>query len=194
VIRTLRISHPAFFGIHTAATIRFYTEVLGMRVVLRQPNLDDASLEHVFFHVGEDNFIAYFLPYDEAANAKADVERALAMASTTKRSVLVIFGANWCEDCRALDVSLKNTRNAELVAKEFVVVKVDVGNFDRNLGLAAQYGNPIKTGIPAAVVLSPSNQVLYATRAGELSNARRMSETGVYDFFRSMISSAKAKK
>jgi protein disulfide-isomerase len=137
--------------------------------------------------------VAAGLPYNEAANAKADVEQALATASTTKRSVLVIFGANWCEDCRALDVSL-NTRNAELVAKEFVVVKVDVGNFDRNLGLAAQYGNPIKTGIPAAVVLSPSNQVLYATRAGELSNARRMSETGVYDFFRSMISSAKAKK
>jgi protein disulfide-isomerase len=44
------------------------------------------------------------------------------------------------------------------------------------------------------VVLSPGNQVLYATRAGELSNARRMSETGVYDFFRSMVSSAKAKK
>lgn len=68
-MRTLRISHPAFFGIHTQATIRFYSEVLGMRVVLRQPNLDDASMEHVFFHVGEDNFIAYFLPYDEAAAA-----------------------------------------------------------------------------------------------------------------------------
>ena len=138
--------------------------------------------------------IAAGLPYNETANAKTDIEQALATASTTKRSVLVIFGANWCEDCRALDVSLKNARNADLVAKEFVVVKVDVGNFDRNLGLAAQYGNPIKTGNPAAVVLSPGNQVLYATRAGELANARRMSETGVYDFFRSMISSAKAKK
>ena len=64
-MRTLRISHPAFFGVHTEATIRFYSELLGMRIVLRQPNLDDASMEHVFFHVGEDNFIAYFLPYDE---------------------------------------------------------------------------------------------------------------------------------
>jgi catechol 2,3-dioxygenase-like lactoylglutathione lyase family enzyme len=69
VIRTLRISHPAFFGIHTAETIRFYADILGLRIVLRQPNLDDASLEHVFFHVGHDNFIAYFLPYDEAAAA-----------------------------------------------------------------------------------------------------------------------------
>jgi catechol 2,3-dioxygenase-like lactoylglutathione lyase family enzyme len=69
VIRTLRISHPAFFGIHSAETIRFYSDILNMRIVLRQPNLDDASMEHVFFHVGENNFIAYFLPYDEAAAA-----------------------------------------------------------------------------------------------------------------------------
>ena len=135
---------------------------------------------------------AAMLPYDEAANPKADLETALATSNATKRPVLVIFGANWCEDCRALDASLKNTNNAELVSKEFVLVKVDVGNFDRNLDVAARYGNPIKRGIPAAVVLSPNNQVLYATRAGELSNARRMSETGVYDFFRGVASSARA--
>src|SRR4051812_38951255 len=61
MIRTLRISHPAFFGTKLEETIRFYTELLGMEIVLRQPNLDDASMEHLFFHVGEDNFIAYFL-------------------------------------------------------------------------------------------------------------------------------------
>src|SRR4029078_2892036 len=33
--------------------------------LLRQPNLDDASMEHLFFHVGEDNFIAYFLTKNE---------------------------------------------------------------------------------------------------------------------------------
>ena len=135
---------------------------------------------------------AAMLPYDEAANPKADLETALATSNATKRPVLVIFGANWCEDCRALDASLKNANNANLVSKEFVLVKVDVGNFDRNLDVAARYGNPIKRGIPAAVVLSPNNQVLYATRAGELSNARRMSETGVYDFFRGVASSARA--
>jgi len=64
VIRTLRISHPALFGTKLEETIRFYTEILGMEIVLRQPNLDDASMEHLFFHVGEDNFIAYFLAKD----------------------------------------------------------------------------------------------------------------------------------
>ena len=66
MIRTLRISHPAFFGTKRDETIRFYTDILGMEVVLRQPNLDDASMEHLFFHVGEQTFIAYFLTKNEA--------------------------------------------------------------------------------------------------------------------------------
>jgi hypothetical protein len=58
------------------------------------------------------------------------------------------------------------------MAREFKVVKIDVGRLDRNLGIAAAYGNPIKKGIPAAGVLSADNQVLYATRAGELPGRR----------------------
>ncbi|WP_088279479.1 thioredoxin family protein [Ideonella sp. A 288] len=133
-------------------------------------------------------------PYDESADAKADLARALATAASAKKPVLVIFGANWCGDCRALDAALKAPASAALLAKQFVVLKVDVGNFDRNLDLTAQYGHPTKAGIPAAVVVSPGRQVLYATRAGELSNARRMSETGVLEFFRGVVASAKAKK
>ncbi len=101
------------------------------------------------------------------------------------------FGANWCEDCRALDLAIKSGRSAELLARQFKVVKVDIGNFDRNLDLVAAYGNPIKKGIPAAVVLSPDNEVLYATRAGELADARRMSESGIYDFLRKVTRTTK---
>ncbi|MBS0320584.1 MAG: thioredoxin family protein [Proteobacteria bacterium] len=123
------------------------------------------------------------LPYDEAADADAAVHRALAEASARKVPALIIFGANWCEDCRALDKSLHTSANAALIGKSFVVVKVDVGRFDRNLALDAAYGDPIKAGIPAAVIVSPDNRVLYSTRAGELADARTMSDAGIYDFF-----------
>ena len=132
-------------------------------------------------------------PYDESADAKAAVQRALAAAKESQLPVLIIFGANWCEDCRVLDEALTHGKSAELVAKEFKVVKVDVGNFDRNLDLAAAYGNPIKKGIPAAVVLSANNGVLYTTRAGELANARRMSDTGIYEFFSRVAKDTAAK-
>jgi len=123
-------------------------------------------------------------PYNPSADAKAEIHAALEQAAPAKQPVLLIFGANWCEDCRALDKALHTGRNAELMAKEFKVVKVDVGNFDHNLDVAGAYGNPIKKGIPAAVIVSPDNQVLYATRGGELADARRMSDDGVYEFFR----------
>ena len=134
------------------------------------------------------------MPYDEAADAKADIKQALSAAKSSQVPVLVIFGANWCKDCRALDQALSTGRNAELVKREFRVVKVDVGNFNKNLDVAEAYGNPIKKGIPAAVVLSPDNKVLYATRLGELADARNMSETGIYDFFKRVTQTAKGQR
>ncbi|MBI3283400.1 MAG: thioredoxin family protein [Burkholderiales bacterium] len=126
-------------------------------------------------------------PYDESADAPAAVSQALAQAQAQHKKALLIFGANWCKDCLELDKSLHG-QSAALIAARFVLVKVDVGQFDKNLALANAYGNPIKKGIPAAVLLQADNTVLYATRAGELSNARRMGEQGVVDFFKQIVS------
>jgi protein disulfide-isomerase len=131
------------------------------------------------------------LPYNDNADAKADVRQALIAAHHDHKPVLLIFGANWCEDCRALDHSLKTGKNAELIANEFEVVKIDVGRFNRNMDLAKIYGDATKKGIPSAVLLSPDSQILYATRAGELADARRMNDDGVYGFFRDVVAKTK---
>ncbi|MDB6062542.1 MAG: thioredoxin family protein [Verrucomicrobiaceae bacterium] len=129
-------------------------------------------------------------PFDENANAKADIQQTLLNAQTAKLPVLIIFGANWCPDCRALDASIKTEKNAELIAKTFRIVKVDIGNFDRNLDIAAAYGDPQKNGIPAAVIVSPNNDVLYTSRRGDISSARRMSDTAIYEYFRDAAATA----
>ena len=131
--------------------------------------------------------------YNESADAKAEIKLALAQAATLGVPVLVIFGANWCGDCKILDMAIKQGSSASLVAKEFKVVKVNVGRFDRNVEIAESYGVPLKKGIPAVVVLSPENQVLYLTRAGELADARNMGETGIYAFFRNVTPGLRAK-
>lgn len=61
-IRTHGINHPALVGRNYEETLHFYTEVLGMRLVLEQPNLDDADQVHLFFEAGPGQFIAYFVP------------------------------------------------------------------------------------------------------------------------------------
>jgi len=124
------------------------------------------------------------LPYDEAADAHAQVAQAVSAAAQDHRPVLVVFGANWCPDCRALDIAMKDGRNAELIGREFRVVKVDVGRFDRNVDVAERYGVPLKKGIPAVAIVAPDGHALYATKAGELADACGMSEDGLYRFFR----------
>jgi protein disulfide-isomerase len=129
--------------------------------------------------------------YNENADAKAEIRDALQVAAQSRRPVLVVFGANWCGDCKILDLSFKEGASAPLIAKNFVVVKVDVGRFDRNTDVAASYGVPLKSGIPAVVVISPQGKQIYATRAGELADARSMGDKGIYEFFSKVVDQTK---
>ncbi|HTX24903.1 MAG TPA: thioredoxin family protein [Steroidobacteraceae bacterium] len=128
-------------------------------------------------------------PYDERADATAQVQQALDAARADHKKVLLVFGANWCEDCRALDRAMHGS-SQPLIEGRFHVVKIDVGNFNKNLALAARYGNPIKRGIPAVVLLDADQGIIYSTRGGELANARRMGKQGIYDFLAQKLASA----
>ncbi|MEL4179637.1 thioredoxin family protein [Roseateles sp. PN1] len=117
--------------------------------------------------------------YNEQADARAELNQALATANAQKKNVLVVFGANWCGDCRALDKKMSEGSLAAHVAKRLVVLKVDVGRFNRNTDLAQQMGVPLKKGIPAAAVLGRDGEVIKATGGGELADARNMGDEAV---------------
>ncbi len=93
-----------------------------------------------------------------------------------------------------LDHAMKNGASAALLSRDFKIVKVNVGHFDKNLDVAKSYGVPLEKGIPAVVIISTNNAVLYATREGELANARKMGDNGIYEFFKRVTASATAKK
>jgi len=61
-IKTHGINHPALVGRNYEETVHFYTQILGMRLVLEQPNLDEESQVHLFFEAGPGQFVAYFVP------------------------------------------------------------------------------------------------------------------------------------
>ncbi len=72
---------------------------------------------------------------------------------------------------------------AALIAKDFVIVKVDVGRYTKNLDLAEKYGVPLKKGIPALAVLDSHGKVLYAMEQGQFADARHMSYESIKAFF-----------
>ena len=109
--------------------------------------------------------------YDENANIKQEIADAVAMASRTDKNIALIFGANWCSDCHALDVAMHTFPLAGLISKNYVVVKIDVGRFDKNLDVAEKYGVPLSLGIPAIAVLDAHGKLLYAQRKGQFESA-----------------------
>ena len=125
--------------------------------------------------------------YDESADAQAQVSQALARAKTDNKQVMIVFGANWCGDCKMLDGEFKKPTLKALLDANYVVVKVDVNRFNKNLDVVKPYGEVIKKGIPSIVIATPANQLVYATNGGELADARKMGESGVAEFFRDLV-------
>jgi thiol-disulfide isomerase/thioredoxin len=122
--------------------------------------------------------------YPPIDRARPDVDSALKEAAATKRRVIVDFGGNWCTDCKILDINMKKTENAALLAKSFVVVHVNVGDkgISDNFEIAERYGVPLKKGVPALVVLEADGRVVYAQKNGEFESMRSMDPKSVNDF------------
>jgi thioredoxin 1 len=122
-------------------------------------------------------------PYDEKADAHQQIAAAIAEASKTHKNVILVFGANWCPDCRALDAQMHKEELAALIATNYEVVKVDVGRFDKNQDLGEKCHVPLKRGIPALAVLGPGGNLLYAMDEGQFADARNMSYESIREFF-----------
>jgi len=131
------------------------------------------------------------LPYDESADARVDLATAYAKAEKENKLVMVCFGANWCPDCRAFDKAIKEPALARSIAEQYVVVKVDVGNWDKNPQVIERFGNPIAGGIPSIVVTDSKESMIFATKGGQLASARSMDQAKFTRFFNEVAKLAK---
>jgi protein disulfide-isomerase len=113
-------------------------------------------------------------PYEAGRDARSDITAALAASQADGKLVIIDFGANWCPDCRVLDKLYHDPTVSPTLEAKFRVVPVDVGEFDTNMDVSADYANVAKAGIPALVVLNPDGSVKADTRRGEFANARTM--------------------
>tara|TARA_B100001167_G_scaffold62680_1_gene36820 strand:- start:225 stop:692 length:468 start_codon:yes stop_codon:yes gene_type:complete len=127
------------------------------------------------------------LPYDESANAEIDLAYAITEANKANKHVLIEMGANWCPDCRTLGRYFQRADIKAWLDERFVVVAVDVGEWDKNLEIAERYGNPISEGIPSLVVLDSKGVMQFATLAGELASAREISGDDLIEWLNEQI-------
>lgn len=118
--------------------------------------------------------------YPDVQAARPDIQAALAKARREHKRVLLDFGGDWCPDCQVLNIYFHQGRNAEILARHFVLVDVNIGHMDQNLDIAHKYGVPVQ-GVPALAVVDPSGKVIYA-QSKEFADMRHMDPQSVTDF------------
>lgn len=121
---------------------------------------------------------------DYEADAHAAIDAALKRAAREGKRVAVVFGADWCPDCYALNKALTHRLVTPIVEPSYLVVKVSVGNRNQNLDIMADYGMDVVRGIPAIAILEPDGTLLKAQTDGEFRNANSLlSVAEIVSFF-----------
>lgn len=128
--------------------------------------------------------------YPEAASyavtpdPSAEVDAALARAATRDTRVLLVMGANWCHDSRALAGWLETERFQALVAAHYELVFVNVGmpqtGDGHNLDIARQFGLDDLPGTPNLLVITPDGTLVNPDTATSWRNAASRSEEAIY--------------
>ncbi len=67
-VHTSGVDHITVWGSNEADTIAFYRDLLGMPLVLRQPNLDDPDQTHLFFDTGDGRILTFFVSDDRPSD------------------------------------------------------------------------------------------------------------------------------
>lgn len=121
-------------------------------------------------------------PYPPPGQARADLAHALKIAAATHKRVILDFGGNWCPDCQVLNIYFHNSQNLPILTKNFLLVDVNIGEYDANLDLAKRYDVPLKKGVPALAVLSDEGKLLYTQKQGEFEAMSHMDPSSVTRF------------
>ena len=121
-------------------------------------------------------------PYDEKADAEADVAAALKRAKKAHKLTLIDFGGNWCGDCRVFAGVIEQPDVKAWVDKHYEVVTVNVGRYDKNMQIPARYGLDKLKGVPSFLVVDAKGKLVNDGAFFALTDARHMTPQSIVDW------------
>jgi thiol-disulfide isomerase/thioredoxin len=127
--------------------------------------------------------------FNPEADPAQHYRAALSSANDQGKLVLMVFGSEWCPDCRSLNQKMTQSPLRDTVENNFVVTHVDIGNWDLNMAFTTNFGQPVAKGIPSIAIIEPAGKVLYVSEAGEFASARSSGVDSLDNWFQARLSS-----
>ena len=95
--------------------------------------------------------------YEASPDPVADLRQALGRAAEADRQALVILGANWCHDSRALAARLHKSPLKEVIQQHYELEFVDVGYLDKGRAVLDELDVAQFYATPTVLIVDPSN-------------------------------------
>ena len=126
------------------------------------------------------------LPYNGEEYSAEQINNFLDETLQQSKQPILIFGANWCPDCRILDGTLQLPTIKKFMNKNYNIMHIDVGRYDKNMELISYFGIPKEKGVPRVLVFDKNKIVINKKSTKEWTTARDRRKQEVFDYFQGL--------
>jgi len=128
------------------------------------------------------------LPYDEKVVDSLQLDEFIDLSITKGKQPVVIFGGNWCPDCRILEGTLAMPTIKKFLQQHYQVMHIDIGRYDRNMELMDHLNIESKKGVPRVVILDLEKNIVNSSTSSEWTTARDRKQQEIYNYFQKFLS------
>jgi thioredoxin-related protein len=123
--------------------------------------------------------------YDPSADAKADIQKAVAQAKIEGKHVLLQIGGNWCPWCIKFHKFVHEDPQVDSIIKaSYIFQLVNYSKENKNPDILADLGYPQRFGFPVLVILDGNGNRLHTQNSAYLEQEKAYSMETVIEFLK----------
>jgi thiol-disulfide isomerase/thioredoxin len=113
-------------------------------------------------------------------------DKFLSLSIAENKQPIIIFGANWCPDCRIFSGTIDIPKINEFIETYFNILYIDVKRYEINMNLIEYFDIPAEEGIPRVLVFDFNKNIINKSSTTEWRTARDRSSQDIFNFFQEM--------
>ena len=140
------------------------------------------ELNHTIF-ISDNETLELPLPLPYKRIEVTEEELKAFIANTKKKQAVIIFGANWCPDCRILAGTLKLPSVEKFMQRNYSILQIDLGKYDINMALLEILGIPKQEGVPRVVIFDNKGKPINLDTNDRWRTARDSKQQEIFNYF-----------
>ena len=126
------------------------------------------------------------LPYNGKVLTYEEVEVFIDKSIDEDKQPILVFGANWCPDCRIFSGTIEIPKLKNYIDEHFNLLYIDVMRYEINMGIMEKYGVPAEEGVPRVLVFDSNKNLLNSSTTAEWRTARERNPQDIFNFFQTI--------